>query len=188
MILIIGLGNPGEEFKNTRHNIGREICDAFREQQSFSDFGFSKKFNAETNEGKIDKDKVILICPNTFMNKSGVAVAAVTKFYKIKLENIFIVHDDSDLPLGSTKLSFARSSAGHKGVESVIKSLKTRDFWRFRVGVGSKKHVDAEKIILKKFTPKEELVVKKIIKKTVAAIEQAIKESPEKAMNFYNQN
>ncbi|MDP3710529.1 MAG: aminoacyl-tRNA hydrolase [bacterium] len=187
MILIIGLGNPGEEFKNTRHNIGREVCDSFRTNQDFPDFVFSKKFNAEISEGKTGKEKVVVVCPNTFMNKSGLATASLAKFYKIKPENILMVHDDSDLLLGSTKMSFGKHSAGHKGVESVIKSLKTLNFWRFRIGVSGKKHVEAEKIILKKFTPKEVLIIKKIIKKTVVAIEQTIKESPEKAMNEYNQ-
>lgn len=206
MILIIGLGNPGEEFKNTRHNIGREVCDSFRKNQGFPEFVFSKKINAEISEGKIGKvpkpakragipaaesglgKKVILACPDTFMNKSGQATASLVRFYKIKPENIFAVHDDSDLMLGCTKLSFDKSSAGHKGVESIIKSLKTAKFWRFRLGVGGKRHIEAEKIILKKFAPKEDLLVKKIIKKTVVAIEQTIKESPEKAMNEYNKN
>lgn len=188
MYLIAGLGNPGEKFKNTRHNIGREVCEAFRKKQGWPNFNFSKKFNAEISEGKIGKEKTLLACPNTFMNKSGQAVSLVAGFYKIKPENVFAIHDDSDIELGRAKLSFGRHSAGHKGVESVIKSLKTINFWRFRIGVGAKKHKEAEKIILRKFTPKETVLVKKIVKKTIEAIIETVEKGPGIAMNSYNQN
>ena len=188
MIIIIGLGNPGEQFKKTRHNLGRELVEEFAKKSGFSDFRFEKKYNAETSEGKIGKEKVVLACPNTFMNKSGSAVGPLAKFFKIKPENIFLVHDDTDLPFGSTKLSFGKHSAGHKGVESVIKSLKTLDFWRVRLGIGNRQDTPAEKMVLKKLTPKDQTVVRKINKKTMTALETIIAEGPEKAMNFYNQN
>ena len=122
------------------------------------------------------------------MNKAGQAVAPLAKFYKIKPANIFIVHDDTDLKLGQTKLSFGKHSAGHKGVESIIKSLKTRDFWRLRIGVAGKKDIPAEKIILKKFTPEDAKLIKKVSKKTLEALDLVVSVGPEKAMNFYNQN
>ena len=120
------------------------------------------------------------------MNKSGQSVAPAAKFFKIKPKNIFVIHDDADIALGRAKLSFGRSSAGHKGVESVMRALKSKDFWRFRIGIGGKRDMPAEKLVLKKFSPEEIKLVKKIVKKTIGALEKTIKEGPEKAMNEYN--
>lgn len=188
MFLIIGLGNPGEQFKTTRHNIGREIIDAFRKHAGLPDFRFEKKWNADVSEGKIGKEKVALLLPDTMMNKSGDASAAARRFFKIVPRGIIVIHDDADITFGSGKLSFAKHSAGHKGVESVIRALKTNEFWRFRIGIAGRRDVPAEKIVLKKFTPEEMKIVKKIIKRTTAALETAITKGPQHAMNEYNQN
>ncbi len=184
--LIIGLGNPGDEYKNTRHNIGREIIELFRKQQGLPDFHFEKKWNAEISEGKIGKNKVMLALPNTFMNKSGAAIAPIAKFFKTKSDHIILIHDDADIQFGTGKLSFDKRSAGHKGVESVIRALKTTAFWRFRIGIAGKRDIPAEKLVLKKFTPDDQKIAQKIIKRTIDALEQAITEGPERAMNGYN--
>lgn len=186
MFLLIGLGNPGDEYINTRHNIGRETLEALRNALSFPEFRFEKKYNTQISEGKIREKKLILALPDTFMNKSGTAAAALSRFYKVKPATIIIIHDDADFALGIGKLSFAKRSAGHKGVESIIRALKTNEFWRCRLGIAGKRDIPAEKIVLRKFTPIEQRIVKKIIKKTTQAIEQAIAESPERAMNEYN--
>lgn len=188
MKLIVGLGNPGEDLAGTRHNIGRDCVRAIAKTFDFPAFRFEKKWNAEVAEGKVGKEKAILSLPNTFMNKSGNAVAPAARFYKIKPKDIFVVHDDADLPLGRGKLSFDKHSAGHKGVESVMRALKTRGFWRFRIGIGGKRNIPAEKLVLKKFTPDEMRIAKKIMRLTVAGLEHAIMESPEMAMNQYNQS
>ncbi|MDP3769576.1 MAG: aminoacyl-tRNA hydrolase [bacterium] len=186
MYLIIGLGNPGEEYKGTRHNIGREAVEAFAKKMSFNNFRFEKKWNAEVAEGKIGKEKMVLVLPDTFMNKSGLAASALSRFYKIKPAHTIVIHDEADIPLGGAKMSFGKRSAGHKGVESIIRAIKTIDFWRFRLGIAGKRDVPAEKLVLKKFTPDEKKLVNKIIKKTVAALEEGVTESPERAMNTYN--
>lgn len=186
MYLIIGLGNPGEDYQNTRHNMGREAVQAFRKTSDFPEFRFEKKYNAEVAEDKIGKEKIVLALPNTFMNKSGFAAGALVRLYKIKPAAIIVVHDDADIPLGSAKLSFGKRSAGHKGVESIIRTLKTNEFWRFRLGIAGKRDIPAEKIVLRKFTPDEQRAVKKVIKKTVDAIEIAMATSLERAMNAYN--
>ncbi|MFH1393106.1 MAG: aminoacyl-tRNA hydrolase [Patescibacteria group bacterium] len=144
--LIVGLGNPGKEYENTRHNMGFIFIDKLSEQI---------------------KTNFIVEKPQTFMNKSGDAVLALSKFHKIKPENILIVHDDIDILWGNFKFSFGRSSAGHKGVESIIKALKTKNFWRLRIGIqpALKKHTPANKIILKKFTPTELKALNQTIKK-----------------------
>ena len=120
------------------------------------------------------------------MNRSGEAVKKASQFYKTKPEHIFVLHDDSDIILGQTKMSFGRSSAGHKGVDSIIKHLKTKNFWRFRIGIGRKKHVLAEDIVLKKLTPKDREILKTVEKKTIAAILTSITDGPDIAMNEYN--
>lgn len=186
-MLIIGLGNPEEKYKGTRHNIGREIVLAAQKAMRFPDFKFEKKWNAQISERKTGKEKVILLLPDTFMNKSGNAVAPVTRFFKVKPPEVFVVHDDADIPLRKAKLSFGKHSAGHKGVESVIRALKTRDFWRFRIGIAGKRDVPAEKLVLKKLLPEERRLTTKIIKKTIEALVTALQEGPEKAMNKYNQ-
>ncbi len=188
MILIVGLGNPGSEYENTRHNIGRDFVKSFAKDKKVGDLTPEKKFKSLVAKGAVEKEKIVLAAPETFMNKSGQAVAPLALFYKIKPARIFVIHDDTDLKLGQTKLSFGKHSAGHKGVESVIKALKTMKFWRLRVGVAGKKDIPAEKIILRKFTPEETKLIKKISKKTAEALDLIVSEGPEKAMNEYNQN
>lgn len=188
MLLIVGLGNPGNSFKNTRHNVGREIISSFGKHIGCGEFRPEKKWNALISEGKIGKTKAVLILPETMMNNSAKAVAPATRFFKIKPKDIFVVHDDTDIALGRAKLSFGRNSAGHKGVESLIRGLKTRDFWRLRVGIAGKRDIPAEKLVLKKFMPDEQRLVKKITKRTITALDTIAEGGPERAMNEYNKN
>jgi len=186
MILLAGLGNPGKKYKNTRHNIGFRVADKFMEINNFPEFRLSKKFNSLISEGILNRKKIIIAKPQTFMNKSGKAVKALTNFYKIK--DLFVVHDDIDLPLGKIKIVKGRGSAGHKGIESIIKEVGTKDFIRFRVGVQptKAKPKNAERFVLQKFKEEEEKIIKEVIKKTSEAIETTIDEGLEKAMNEYN--
>lgn len=153
--LIIGLGNPGKEYENTRHNVGFLFIDALAKQ--------------------IPEVGLRMVKSQTFMNKSGAAVLSLAKQYKIKPENILIVHDDIDISWGKFKFSFGRSSAGHKGVESIIKTLKTKNFWRLRIGIqpNLKKRVKADKIILKKFTSRRLEELNKTIKNAIPELEIA---------------
>ncbi len=186
MIIIVGLGNPGKKYKDTRHNIGFRIADKFREINNFLEFRLSKKFNSLISEGILNGEKIIIAKPQTFMNKSGKAVLALTNFYKTK--DLFVIHDDIDLPLGKIKIVKGRGSAGHKGIESIIKEIGTKDFIRFRVCIQPTKGKpkNAEKFVLQKFSKEEERVIKKIIKKTVEAIELTSEKGLEKAMSEYN--
>ena len=169
--LIIGLGNPGKEHKNTRHNVGFLFIDELAKHLKAREFVDNKKLKSEITE--VDHE-LFLAKPQTFMNKSGLAVLSLSKFYKIKPENILIVHDDIDILWGNFKFSFGRSSAGHKGVESIIKALKTKNFWRLRVGIQpafAKKHIKADKVILKKFTPAEFKTLNQTIKKAISELD-----------------
>ncbi len=186
MILIIGLGNPGEQFKSTRHNIGREIAEYFARSTDAGEFRYEKKWNAQVSAVKIGREKIAILLPDTMMNKSGAAAAAAARFFKIKPKDIFVIHDDADIPLGSAKLSFAKNSAGHKGVESVIRALKTKEFWRIRIGIAGRRDIPAERLVLKKFTPDEQRTIKKITKRTLEALSAIATEGPDRAMNAYN--
>ncbi len=131
MKLIVGLGNPGEKYKNTRHNIGFILLDKLAEENNAS-WKFDKKFNAEISKF----GDYLLVKPQTFMNKSGEAVSKIVNFYDIALEDILLIHDEIDLEHGVIKVEKGRGSAGHKGVQNVIDHLATKDFERMRIGVG----------------------------------------------------
>ena len=185
MILIVGLGNPGKKYKDTRHNIGFRVIDKFKEMNNFPEFKLSKKFSSLVSEDIFDNKKVIIAKPQTFMNESGKAVKALINFYKP--EDLFVAHDDIDLPLGKIKIAKGRGSAGHKGVKSIIGEIGTKDFTRIRVGISpEKKPKNAERFVLQKFKKEEEKIVKEVIKETTEAIELTLKKGMEKSMSEYN--
>jgi PTH1 family peptidyl-tRNA hydrolase len=183
MILIVGLGNPGEKYKNTRHNIGFMTLDKLKQIQNFSDWKQGKKFNAQISDGILEGEKIMLAKPQTFMNNSGKAVKSIINYSKASKDNkLFIIHDDIDLPVGQMKISKNRGSAGHKGVQSIIDNLGSKDFVRFRIGIkpASIIKTPTEKFVLKNFTKDEQKNLEKIIDKTCAAIEMATKQGIEK--------
>lgn len=174
MILVIGLGNPGTKFKNTPHNIGFQVIEEFARRFSFPDFRFSKKNNAEVSEGTFDSQKIILAKPTTFMNNSGKSISLLTKTYKLETKNLIVVHDDIDLPLGKIKIVKNRGAAGHKGVESIITNIKSKNFTRIRIGIcpALGKPKDVEKFVVQKFRKQEIKLVKEAVEKAVQAIEK----------------
>ncbi len=185
--LIIGLGNPGEKYESTRHNLGRLIIQAWQKQTGFSDFKEKKKIQALVSEDRFQKEKVVLALPETFMNSSGQSVKLMVKNYKLKPSSVVVVHDDFDLDLGKMKISKDRGSGGHKGIQSIINQLKTKDFIRFRIGIKPKrKPKDLDKFVLKKFSRTEQLIIKEMIKKTLKAISFYLENNLEKAMNEFN--
>ncbi len=188
MYLFIGLGNPGTEYAKTRHNAGWLALEALRKKFDFEDFADEKKFFAAVSQGKIGKEKIILALPGTMMNASGKAVATLVSFYKVKPDHVVVFQDDSDIVFGSTKLSFARSSAGHRGVESVKRALKTDKFWRVRIGIqpSAKKHVPAMDLVLRPFKPSEMNDLKKIWKRLAEGIEIGLSKELSMAMNHIN--
>lgn len=192
---IVGLGNPGEEYTFTRHNTGMEALDFFVKSQKFGDWSQDKKTKAIISEGKIGKSSVFLAKPQTFMNKSGLSVATFVTNLK-KAKNLIVIHDDLDLPLGRFKIVFNRGSGGHKGIESIERSIKTREFIRIKVGISPagkngiarKPHGDKEvsDFILGKFRKPEMEELKKVHKNISAAIGVIISEGLEKAMGEWN--
>jgi len=167
MILIVGLGNPGRKFQKTRHNIGSRVIDELK---------------------SLNLKGIILVKPQVYMNQSGSAVKGLIKKYKLGVENLIVVHDDIDLLLGKIRIVKNRGAAGHKGVESIIKSLGTKNFVRFRIGICPKtdKPKRPEKFVLQKFNKKEGEIIKKVIKKTATAIEFYLERGLEKVMQEFN--
>ena len=182
MILIVGLGNPGTAYEHTPHNIGREVIEQLAVKAGFTHPAFEKRFNALVSLGEAGEEKVLAALPETFMNNSGEAVAAIAAFYKIPSEHIWVTHDDADLPFGNIRVSRDATSAGHRGVESVIEKLGTKDFWRFRIGIRPEKsaEIPLEAYVLKKDAlPKAEREM--IIKKAVTLLETVITQGIETA-------
>jgi PTH1 family peptidyl-tRNA hydrolase len=193
--VIIGLGNPGEEYDGTRHNTGRMALDFFAHAAGIGDWKEDKKAKAHVASGLLGKTAVVLVAPDTFMNKSGAAAAKFVKTQKAA-ERMIVLYDDLDLPLGTMKLSFDRGSGGHKGVESVTKAVKTKKFTRIRIGIspktasGALRKPSGDKVInnfiLTKYKSAELDELKKIFKRAAAALEKTVAEGPFIAMNQFN--
>ncbi len=200
MFYIVGLGNPGEEYEKSRHNIGRMSASAFMKAKDFSEFKNDKKSKSLVSKGVVGKEKVTLILPETFMNKSGPAISSFVKPKDSKskkgIENVVVVYDDLDLPVGTMKISYNKGTGGHRGLDSIVKALKTKEFTRIRIGVSAvtssgkiKKPIGEEKVldfILGKVKDSEMVELKKVFKKVNEALETIIVEGRERAMNVFN--
>lgn len=195
MIYIVGLGNPTPEYENTRHNIGRDIVERFRKKNDFDLWEENKKLKALVSEGKIGKHKVMLILPETFMNDSGKSLKSLITNKKKALATV-VLYDDLDLGIGKLKISFNKNSGGHKGIESIIRQIKTKEFVRLRVGIapvtptGKVKKVSGEdkvkKHVLTKFKPSEDTILKKVKKRGVEAMEKIVTDGYLVASNEVN--
>ncbi len=183
MKLIVGLGNPGEKYKKTRHNLGFLIMDYLAAGDKWKE---NKKANCLYLKKQIGLKEVEFIKPLTFMNNSGQAVNYIQKKHRLKPEDILIIHDEIDLPLGEIRIQQGRGAAGHKGVQSIINQLGTKDFIRMRIGIKpikfrglasekleAKPLIDTEKFVLKKFTAEEEEIVQQTIKRAADLVTAA---------------
>lgn len=200
MIYVFGLGNKGEEYVSSRHNIGRDSL-IFSAKKLLSvkeqDWKLNKKYEALTVEGKIGKEKVLFVLPEIFMNLSGKSVKSVLGISSAKkiADSLIVVHDDIDLPFGTIKISFGKSSGGHRGVESIIKALKTQNFTRIRLGISAKtasgkikkpKSDDVVKFVLGKFTSAQKTDLSKTFKTVADIIETISNDGRERASNIFN--
>ncbi|MFA5746724.1 MAG: aminoacyl-tRNA hydrolase [Candidatus Paceibacterota bacterium] len=192
MFIIAGLGNPGQNLENTRHNVGFRTLDVLASRNALAVFSSSKKYQSMTVETLLDQEKVLLLKPQTFMNASGLAVKAAMKNFKLGPENLIIVHDDADLPLGSVKISKNHGPGGHKGVASIIQEIKNQNFTRIRVGIAPANppaegvKPDLKNFVLKNFTKEEEAVLAKTLIGAADAVKTIMFEGTDAAMNKYN--
>ena len=185
MYLIVGLGNPEPEYSNTRHNMGFDVINKISES---SNIKVSKsKFDALYGMGEINNKKVILLKPQTYMNLSGESVIKFKKFYKISNKNIIVIYDDIDLKIGDIRLKPKGSSGTHNGMKSVIKNLKTEDFIRVRVGIGTPKHKeDIINYVIGAIPKREKEVLEQSIKKAAQSVIEILENGIDVAMNKFN--
>ncbi|MCH7759694.1 aminoacyl-tRNA hydrolase [Patescibacteria group bacterium] len=185
MFLIVGLGNPGEKYEKTRHNIGFRIVDLLVDKTGWKK---NKKANCLYTKKQIGKQLVEIIKPHNLMNNSGQSVKYIQKKHYLKVENIMVVHDDIDLPLGTIRIGQNISSAGHKGIQSIIDHLGTQNFIRFRIGIRplNEKPIETEKFVLKNFNKEEKKIIDQIIELSKQAVLMTIEQGLKKSMNQYN--
>lgn len=183
--LIVGLGNPGAEYGETRHNFGFMVLDALADELNIP---LKKlKYKAMIGEGRLNDAKLILARPLTYMNNSGDAVWQLAKFFKVPHEHIMVAHDDLDLPLGVLRLRPGGGHSGQRGVASIIQKLGTQDFPRLRLGISRPPgQMDPVDYVLEKFLPSEKTLRDIVIKEAVAAIQVFIRDGLNAAMNRYN--
>lgn len=188
MKLIIGLGNPGEQYKNTWHNMGFLTIEKMANELGFENFKERKKLKSEISIGKFGREKIILVKPQTFMNESGLTAALLKNYFKVKIADIIIVHDDVDLPLGKIRLAKNSSAGGHNGVKSIIQSLDTQNFIRLKIGSKTAKaeKIGALKYALEKIGKDKKTETAEIIKKAAHVVTAVIENSLERAMNKFN--
>ena len=190
MILIVGLGNPGPEYKNTRHNVGFMVLDELLQKLELQPFKQEKKFNAELVVAQIDEQKVIMAKPLTFMNLSGEAVQNISNFYKINPENTLVICDDLDLPLNQIRIKKSGGAGTHNGLKSIV-SYIGENFPRLRIGIESRGLSAPQKqktasFVLTPFTSEEKSTIQESITKATNAILTIIKHGPDSAMNENN--
>ncbi|MFA6423200.1 MAG: aminoacyl-tRNA hydrolase [Patescibacteria group bacterium] len=180
MKLIIGLGNPGKEYENTRHNAGFVFVDELLNRPEFTrvgeelEFRKDSKFNALLAETQIKGEKIILVKPQTFMNLSGESVRKIKDFYKVDESDIIVVSDDADLPIGMARIRKNGTSGGHNGLENIISVLDSDGFYRIRLGIAfkveEKTNLERKEFVLEKFTDRELPILKDTIQEVIMYI------------------
>ncbi len=183
--LVVGLGNPGEEYKDTRHNIGFLVVDAFARKLRLK--GEKTKCLSRIIRGRAGGRELILAKPLTYMNNSGLAVENIIEEEEIEPSEMIVVYDDIDLPVGATRLRLGGSSGGHKGMESIIRTVGTQDFPRLRIGIGRpKRKEDVVSWVLSPFDEDEIPLIKSAIERAVKCLERCILLGPQEAMDLCN--
>ena len=184
--LVVGLGNPGEQYENTRHNVGFRVADELAER---ADIPIQRlRFRALTNTTELGGEKVLLLKPVTYMNLSGEAVGEAARFYKVPPERVLVVSDDVSLPVGKLRLRRGGSAGGHNGLKSIIQRLGTDQFPRIKVGVGEKPHPDYDMAdwVLGKFAGEDQRTIDEAVKRAADAVECYIRDGADRAMNRFN--
>ena len=185
MRLVFGLGNPGNRYAHTRHNVGFAVLDQVA--RNFFIEVVREKFHSLWEEARIDGDRVLLIKPQTYMNRSGLAVGEWVGFFKVELEDILIVHDDLDMDPGKMKFTHGGGSGGHRGADSIIRELGAGSIPRLKIGIGRPRYGEPiEDFVLKPFYPDQSQDLQEVISKAAMAVETWLKEGISKAMNLYN--
>lgn len=185
MKLIIGLGNPGNEYKNTRHNIGFELLDFIANRNGLQ-FKNDKKFNAMSVDMIVNGEKVLLIKPLSYMNLSGTVVFKYVKFYDISVNDILVIQDDLDMEFGKTRILFDSSSGGHNGINNIIEMLGTKRFTRLKIGISKDKNIDTKDYVLGKFNEDERRSLDNLYVKLESIVDDFVLYDMDKLKQKYN--
>ena len=194
-LLMVGLGNTGDEYTNTRHNAGFMLVDRLQQAWGAMPWKEKKMYKAYLSEAIFNNQKIILVKPTTFMNLSGESVASLVNFYKIDYKNLWVIYDDLDLPLGKIRLRTDGSAGTHNGMKSILTSVPANNFPRLRIGIESRgekyeydvpKQIDTSSFVLGKFTQKERSAIDKSLTNGQEALELALKGGMAVAMNQWN--
>ena len=185
MYVIVGLGNPGDKYARTRHNVGFDVVELLAGRLGVS---FNKlKCKARLAEGRIGNERVVLAQPQTFMNLSGQSVVELVSWYKIDMDHLIVVYDDIDLEPGQLRIRKQGSAGGHNGMKDIIQKLGTEKFIRIRIGVGAKPQGwDLAAHVLSRFTPADRKLVDEAIEEAICAVEELTANGVDAAMNRYN--
>ena len=184
MKLIVGLGNPGKEYENTRHNIGFMVVDNFLKSNNI--YGEKRKFDGIYLKTNINGQEVLFLKPQKYMNLSGEVVRKYVDFFKIDISDVLIINDDLDLELGSIKLKYKGSSGGHNGLKNIELNLGTNEYKRFKVGISNDKRMDTKDYVLGKFSDDEMKIVNKVLDISKNVLEDFLNIDFEKVMSKYN--
>lgn len=184
-MLIVGLGNPGDKFRGTRHNIGFEVIDRLISKTNIK-LNKSRIYLSMIGEWVVEEKRVILAKPQTYMNRSGAAVKKMLDGFGLGLDDLLIIYDDIDLPLGQIRIRKAGSGGGHKGVNSIIDSLGSQDFGRLRIGIGAPEEEDVADYVLSPFKEDEKEAIEKSIRRAAVAVEEIVISGIDIAMNKFN--
>lgn len=176
MIALIGLGNPHKKFHFNRHNVGRLFLDFLKKEWQLGDFKMEKKIKAKTSRGFLNQTEILLVKPEVFMNQSGQCVSTLKKYYRLKNNDLIIIHDESDLYFSKFKISQNKNAAGHHGVESIFNALKTKNIVRVRIGIRPTlpHRLKAGDFVLTDFNAKEQRLLKDIFKKISEPLKEEI--------------
>ena len=184
MKMIVGLGNPGRKYETTRHNVGFIVVDEIAKQLSIP--SYQNKFNAHIATADYKGQKVLLVKPQTFMNLSGEAVLNLVQYYKIEAEDVLVINDDMDLPIGSIRIRSFGGAAGQKGLKNIIDLLKTNKVMRIRIGMDKNPQIEAADYVLGKFEKASIPLIQDAIIRAKEAALMIVSEDVETAMNTYN--
>lgn len=184
MKLIVGLGNPGKEYENTRHNIGFMALDEYAKMNNL-DFNKSK-FDGLYTETIINNEKFILLKPQKFMNLSGEVIYKFIEYFKIKISDLLVIYDDMDLDVGKFKIRYKGGNAGHNGLKNIEANIRTNEYKRIKIGISKNKNIDTLNYVLGKFTSDERIKLDPILKNIPNIIDDFAKISFENLMNKYN--
>lgn len=184
MKVILGLGNPGNKYAKTRHNVGYQTIEGLAKRLGFS---FNKaKFHALIAEGQVGEEKILLAKPTSFMNLSGIAAAEILNFYKLQPKDLLVIYDDVDLEIGDLRLRKSGGAGTHNGMKDIISRIGSKDFPRLRLGIGQDPRIPLASFVLSRFSDKEEVLMDQTMEEALDALEVFLDKGMDAAMNSYN--